>query len=401
MINIDLLRNQPELFRDSVVRRGGEAKLVDGLIDLDQQWRGLTATIEKQRADRSKLSLDKKAAETNRAKLAKIKKELGTLEKKIEEVALKRQELLLSLPNLIMEGVPTGQGGSANQVIKTVGKVRISQGLSHEELMGKMGWLDTDLAALTTGSRFRFLRGAAALAHLRLILEAYSYAISKGFTPVIPPALANEELLQNGGFFPLGREEVFKVGEDLFLLGTSEPMLVAQGWKKRFNASDLPKRFVGFSSCFRKEAGSYGVDTKGMFRQHQFDKVEMVSICLPEKSNEELDFLLQMQEDLVKRFDLPYQVALIGSGDLGAKEAKKYDIETWFPGQQKYRETHSASNCTDYQTRRFRTKVVTSNNEEVYAHALNATLVTERLLLAIIENGQKPDGSVKLPRSLQ
>jgi len=400
MINIDLLRQQPDLFRSSIVRRGGDGELVDRVIDLDEKWRELIGQLEKQRSERSRLSLDKQTAESNRTQLAKIKAQIGKLEAEVEEIASRRQDLILSLPNLIMEGVPTGKGDTANQVIKTVGKIRITKGLDHEKLMVGLGWLDTDLAAKTSGSRFRFVKGAAAVAHMKLMLEAYMHAVRRGFMPIIPPVLGNDDLLTNGGFFPLGREEVFEVGKDLFLLGTSEPMLVAQGWNRRFSESELPKRFVGFSSCFRKEAGSYGVDTKGMFRQHQFDKVEMVSICAPDRSEEELEFLLSTQEDLVKSFDLPYQVILIGSGDLGAKEAKKYDIETWFPGQGRYRETHSASNCTDYQTRRFRTKVRLADGSEVYAHALNATLVTERLLLAIIENGQRPDGTVRLPSSL-
>lgn len=399
MIDIDLLRQHPEVYRDSIARRGGRQSVEDVLAQ-DKKWRDLTIQTEILRAERSKLANDKKEAQANLRRLGEIKKSLIKLEADLEKVGAKRQELLLALPNIILDSVPTGHGDSANQVIKTVGKVRLEKGLSHDELMEKNGWLDLNLAAQTSGSRFRFLKGKVALAHLRLIMEAFTYAISKGFIPVIPPVLANENLLASGGFFPLGKEEVFRVDDNLYLLGTSEPMLVAQGRKKRYLSSELPQRFVGFSTCFRKEAGSYGVDTKGMFRQHQFDKVEMVSICHPNQSEKELETLVSLQEGLVQRFNLPYQVTMIGSGDLGAKEAKKYDIETWFPGQQKYRETHSASNCTDYQTRRFNTKVRNPNGEEVFAHALNATLATERLLLAIIENSQKADGTVNFPRLL-
>ncbi len=398
MLDLDLLRQKPEVVKDSIKKRGGKTELVDDFLKLDSEWREIIQQVEKLRGERNTLTTTKESATENRDKLQGLKTKLQELEEKTKGVSSKRSELLLSIPQVIDEDIPVGLGESANYPLRTEGDIKLKEGKSHDEIMTALGWLDLETAAKMSGARFRYLKGKAVLAHMKMMNLAVEFAVEKGFTPVIPPVILKEETLVKGGFFPFGKEDTYKV-EDDYLVGTSEPMLVALGAGNTYKAEDLPLRFVGFSTCFRKEAGSYGKDTKGMFRQHQFDKVEMVSICTPDQSKGEHEFLLSMQEEFVKKFNLPYQVLMIGSGDLEAKATRKYDVECWFPSQSKYRETHSVSNCGDYQARRFGIKVE-KDGQEVIAHTLNGTLATERLLLAVVENNQTEDGQVNLPGNL-
>ncbi len=400
MLDLDIIRNQPDLVRQSISKRGGNTDLVDGILELDKQWRIIVGQAEALRQQRNTLTQTKESAEQNAALLKEIKEKLKVVEEEERSIAARRLEAWSLVPQIVADDVPVGAGESANTSIKTVGMIRHKQGEAHEELMTRLDWLDTETAAYASGARFRYLKGPAALAHMKLMHRALEFAIERGFQPVVPPVMAREEIFTHSGYFPFGREDTFAV-EDRFLVGTSEPMLLALGHNRTFSESDLPLRLVGFSSCFRREAGSYGKDTRGMFRQHQFDKVEVVSITTPERSEEEHQFLLSLQEEFTAQFDVPYQVVLIGSGDLGAPARKKYDIEAWYPSQEKYRETHSTSNCGDFQARGFNIKYRGSNGQEQYAHSLNGTVATERLLLAIIENNQKPDGSIELPSQLR
>lgn len=400
MLDLEIVRTQPDTVRDTITKRGGDPQLVDALIELDSDWRRVLAQVENTRQERNQLTATKELATQNAAKLKKMKATLSQLEETERSLASRRLDAWSLIPQIIAPDVPIGEGESANQVIKTVGRIRVARGKPHDELMQTLGWSDHEAATRTSGARFRYLKGAAAKAHFRLMQTAIDWAMKNGFTPVVPPVLVRDELLLKTGFFPVGREDTFKV-EDHYLTGTSEPLLVALAAEQTHSASALPLRFVGFSSCFRREAGSYGKDTKGLFRQHQFDKVEMVSICAPENSEKEHQFLVSMQEKFVNQFGLPYQLVLVGSGDLETKATKRYDLETYFPGQERYRETHSASNCGDYQARGFGIKLQSAEGGELFAHTLNATLATERLLLAVIENNQRPDGSVNLPRQLR
>jgi len=397
MVDLELLRTEPKTVKDSVKKRGGDPAVIDRFLELDEKWRSILTQVEQLRQERNKFTQTKESAQQNADNLKEIKAKLLLLEGEVATLAIQRQEAYLVIPQVIAEDVPVGPGESANKVIKTVGQAG-KKGLAHEELLTKAGYLDLDTAAKVSGARFRYLKGAAALAEQSLMYQALRFAVKRGFTAVIPPLIVREDLLIKGGFFPSGKDDTFRV-EEHFLPGTSEPMLVALAADQTFQADQLPQRLVGFSTCFRREAGSYGKDTKGMFRQHQFDKVEMVSICAPEDSEAEHQFLLKTQEEFIAQFHLPYQVVLIGSGDLEVKATKRFDIETWFPGQERYRETHSVSNCGSYQARRFGIKV-RDGDQERYAHTLNGTLATERLLLAIVENGQSEDGHVVLPDSL-
>jgi len=400
MLDLDLLRHKPELVKVSITKRGGNAEIVDAFLELDGEWKEVLQQVETIRQERNQLTQTKTLAQKNAAKLKKLKEKLQKLETKERELAARRLDAHSLIPQVIADEVPVGEGESANTVVKTVGRVRQQRGVPHEELMAKLGWSDPDTAAKTSGTRFRYLKGPSAIAEMRLMHQAFEWAIRQGFIPIIPPVMVREELLLNTGFFPIGRDDTFKV-EEHFLPGTSEPQLIALAADKVYDTKDLPLRLVGFSTCFRREAGSYGRDTKGMFRQHQFDKVELVSICRPEDSEKEHQFLVSLQEKFINQFDVPYQVVLVGSGDLESKATKRFDLESYFPGQERYRETHSASNCGDYQARGFNIRVRDKDGQAVFAHTLNATLVTERLLLAIIENNQRPNGTVDLPRSLR
>lgn len=399
MIDREQLRQSPDRFRKSLIKRGEDPKLIDQFINLDTKWRSLMADVEPLRAEKNILSRAGKPTPAVLKKAQAINKKISTIEGDLKKAELGVKTILLSLPNLVADDVPVGDGESANTVVEKVGRIRLTEGRPHHELMTKAGWLDLKSAADWSGSRYRYLKGDAAWAHLQIMGEALRLAVSHGFTPVIPPVMTRAETLEKAGYLPFLKEDFFKVErDDLLLPGTSEQTLLALFASQTFKQEDLPIRLVGFSTCFRREVGSYGKDVEGMFRQHQFDKVEMVSVTTAEKSAEEHEFLISIEETFVKKLGLPYQKILIGSGDLGPTAARKVDLEVWFPSQQRYRETHSASNCTDFQARRFGIKYRTEEGREVLAHTLNGTLATERLLISYIENNQRPDGTVNLPR---
>ncbi len=399
MIDRELLRQNPHQFRDSLTKRGEDPARIDEYLKLDTKWRELTVEIDPLRAEKNQLSRGGKPTPAVLKKAQALAKRISAIESELKKAETAVKTALWSLPNLVAADVPVGKEESANTTIGQFGHIRLRAGLSHHELMTKLGWLDLKTAAEFSGSRFRYLKGDAAWAHLQIMGEALRLAVHHGFTPIIPPVMTRAETLEKTGYLPFLKDDFFKVEkDDLLLSGTSEQTLLALFAGQTFKEEELPIRLVGFSTCFRREVGSYGKDVEGMFRQHQFDKVEMVSITTPEKSVEEHEFLVSMEEEFVKKLKLPYQKVLIGSGDLGPTAAKKIDIEAWFPSQARYRETHSASNCTDFQTRRLGVKYRTSDGQDKLAHSLNGTLATERLLISYIENNQHPDGSVSLPR---
>lgn len=402
MIDREILRQNGAKVKESLEKRGDNPKIVDDFAQLDKVWRKLRLEFELLQAQKNKYSRAGKPTAKELTKIKALDKQLSAHKKKLTEVEDKLLQVHLAIPNLVAADVPVGPGESANTVIVKIGSPKLTAGQAHHEIMVKNDYLDIKTAAKYSGSRFRYLKNEAAWAHLRLMVEAVSFARRNGFKFIIPPVLTKSETLTNSGFFPFANEDVFRVErDDLFLTGTSEQTLVALASGKVWDVSELPVRLVGFSTCFRREAGSYGKDTEGMFRQHQFDKVEMVSITTPETSAQEHEFLVGLEEKFTKNLGLAYQKVLIGSGDLGPTAVKKIDLEVWFPSQQRYRETHSASNCTDFQARRFDIKFKDKDGQVRLAHSLNATLATERLLLAVIENNQRPDGKVNWPRNLR
>ena len=398
MIDINLVRDNPKLLEKSLSRRGKDIGALKEIEALDQLWRKSTQKLELLQAKSNQLSKNKDLATKNKTELTSLKKEILEVRDKVNKSQGELEAKLLNIPNLVDEDSPAG-GEENNKILESFGDPNKEKTVAHEESLTREGSLILDVAAKYSGSRFRYLSNKAAVAQRKMFDMAIDFAVSKGFVFVIPPSVANEDLMNATGFFPSGRDDTFTLDKDRFLVGTSEPLLLALGANKKHKLEDLPVRMVGFSSCFRKEVGSYGKDVKGMFRVHQFDKVELVSITSPEKSKEEHDFLIELQKEFVKKFSLPFQTVLMAAGDQSQIANKQVDLECHFPSQQRYRETHSASNCTDYQSRMLKIKVVKDGKTE-FAHTLNATLATERLLLAIVENNTDKDGSINWPREL-
>ena len=294
-----------------------------------------------------------------------------------------------------------GFGEEDSLEIKRVGEP-MTEGSDHATLGEALGIIDTVRAAKVSGSRFGYLKGKGAMLEFSLVRWAMDHLVAEGLTPMVPPVLVREEALVGTGFFPEAREQVYEIPRDeLFLVGTAEVPLAAYHTDEILESDDLPLRYAGFSTCFRREAGTYGKDTAGIFRVHQFDKVEMFVFTTPDESPAEHDRLLAVEEKLVGELDIPYRVVNVAAGDLGASAAKKYDIEAWFPGEQAYREITSCSNTTDYQARRLKIRTRTEQGNEV-VHTLNGTAcAVGRTILAILENHQQSDGSVVIPEALR
>ncbi|MEX1051903.1 MAG: serine--tRNA ligase [Patescibacteria group bacterium] len=399
MLDIGLFRQHPDVIRRSLGKRGLPENAVDQVLAVDELNRKTTQKLELLQAESNRLSKTKESAAANKSALAALKKELGATKTKAAHSQLRLTEALSQLPNLVLDDVPAGRAEN-NQVINQFGDPSKRQSTAHEVLLTKAGQLDLATAAQFSGSRYRYLVGEAATMQRRLMEKALALAEENGFQFVLPPVVANVALLTATGFFPAGRADTFAVSDGQYLSGTSEPLLLALAANQKIEKNRLPLRLVGFSTCFRQEAGSYGQDVRGMFRMHQFDKVELVSIVAPEDSEKEHQFLLSLQKKFVEMFDLPYQTVLLAAGDQGHTAAKQFDLECWFPSQQRYRETHSASNCTDFQSRSLKIKTHSPAGSQL-AHTLNATLATERLLLAIVENHAGPNGEIAWPEELR
>jgi len=312
---------------------------------------------------------------------------------------------MAALPNLPLDSVPAGDE-TKSEVIKKVGEPKKFDFpvRDHVELGKINDIIDIERAAKISGARFYYLKNEAALLEFALTQFVLQKLVSKSFTPLIPPILVKERAMFGTGYFPADLNEIYHVNpqeDDLYLVGTSEVPLISYHADETLAEKELPKRYCGFSTCLRREAGSYGKDTKGIFRAHQFDKVEMVSFADPEKSLAEHEFLLLIEEEIIKDLGLPYQVVNIAAGDLGSPAAKKYDIEVWFPSEKKYRELTSCSNTTDYQARRLNIRTEKSSGK-VLVHTLNGTACAiGRTLVAIMENYQQKDGSIEIPEILK
>jgi len=316
-----------------------------------------------------------------------------------EQVDKKDEEFLnlwVKIPNLISKTSPDGKSDEDNIEIKKVGNVKeIPNPKDHLEIASKLNLIDVEKASEVSGSRFAYLFGDLVKIEFNLVSWALNKLSEKGFTPTVPPVLVRENALYGTGFFPDDAEQVYEIpNDDLYLVGTSEVPLAALHTNEIINMEDLPIRYAGFSTCFRREAGTYGKDTTGIFRVHQFDKVEMFSFCNPEKSEEEHEFILSVEEELLQSLEIPYRVVDVCAGDLGASAAKKYDIEAWIPSQNTYREVTSCSNTTSFQARRLNIRAK-SEGETSILHTLNGTAIAVgRILIALIENNQTEDGEV-------
>ena len=405
MLDPRLLRDSPEVVGEALRRRGSEIDL-DGLVALEaEQRRGLQEAEElrarQKEAGRQIATLegeDKQAAIEEVSSLADEVKEATA---RADELAERFRIAWLEVPNLVDPTTADGMTEADYVEVRRFGDPA-PDGKDHATLGANLDIIDTDRATKVSGSRFGYLKGRGALLELSLVRWAMDHLFEAGFTPMIPPVLVREHALEGTGFFPEAREQVYEIPRDeLYLVGTSEVPLAAYHGDEILDPDDLPIRYAGFSTCFRREAGTYGKDTAGIFRVHQFDKVEMFVFTTPEDSTEEHDRLLAVEEELVRQLEIPYRVVNVAAGDLGASAAKKYDIEAWFPSEQAYREITSCSNTTDYQARRLRVRFKDETGN-VLVHTLNGTAcAVGRTILALLENHQQSDGSVRIPEALR
>jgi seryl-tRNA synthetase len=396
MLDIRLIRSEPDAVRAALARRGDVADdAIDRVLELDGRWRGLTTELEQLRAEQNRFSKGKRGAPT-----AEEREQLATLAARGREltdyettIRADLDQLLLGIPN-----VPDDDAPPADTVLREVGEAGRT-GRDHLELAGSM--IDMEHGAALSGSRFAYLRGGMVLLELALVQFAIAKLVGEGFEPVIPPVLVRERALIGTGMLPDTEQQIYRLPEDdLYLVGTSEVALASLHRDEILDAEELPLRYAGFSACFRREAGAAGKDTRGIFRVHQFDKVEMFAFVEPDKSTEEHERILALEESILSELEIPYRVLAIAVDDLGASAAKKYDCEAWMPGQGQYREVTSCSNTTDYQARRLDIRYRPADGRPATLHTLNGTAVTWRHMIALLENGQQDDGTVVLPEVL-
>jgi len=396
LIDLRAARADPEGFRAALERKGA-AKAFDELLAADEQWRELETRASELRA---KTKTKGKPTPEQLEQLRELKAELQRVEAEHEHAAQRRQELLDRVPNPPDPSAPDGITDEDAVEVRRVGEPPSFpfQPKDHLDLAAGHEWIDLERAARISGARFAYRVGEVALLELALYRFALDRLVSKGFVPVLPPVLVREEAMYGTGFLPTDEVNIYRVERDeLYLTGTSEVGLAAFHFGEELD--DLPRRYAGYSTNFRRESGAAGKDTRGMFRVHQFDKVEMFVFTEPERSAEEHDALLAIEEELVQEVGLPYRVVNVAAGDLGASASKKYDIEAWFPGQQRYREITSTSNTTDYQARRLGIRFRREGKLEP-VHTLNGTAMTARWLIALMESFQDEGGAVSVPEVL-
>ncbi|MGB3893975.1 serine--tRNA ligase [Mycolicibacter sinensis] len=406
MIDLNLLRNDPDRVRRSQANRGEDPALVDALLAADTARRSAIAAADTLRAEQKAASRSVGAAspEERPALLARAK-ELAEQVKAAETAQADTEATFagahMAIPNVVIDGVPPG-GADDFAVLEVVGeRPAIPDPRDHLELGESLGLIDMGRGAKVSGSRFYFLTGAGALLQLGLLQLALRVAVDNGFTPMITPALVRPEIMSGTGFLGAHAEEVYRLeADDLYLVGTSEVPLAGYHADEILDLSGGPLRYAGWSSCFRREAGSYGKDTRGIIRVHQFDKVEGFVYCRPAEAEAEHERLLGWQREMLAQIEVPYRVIDVAAGDLGSSAARKFDCEAWVPSQGTYRELTSTSNCTTFQARRLATRYRDDNGKPQTAATLNGTLATTRWLVAILENHQQPDGSVRVPKAL-
>ena len=408
MIDIKLLRENPDAVRASQKGRGEDESIVDRVLASDELRRIALSEFEALRAEQNLLSKavagakgDEKAALLENAKsLANKVKEADTKRTELEDAT---KTLVMQLSNILDPSAPIG-GEEDFVVIEHVGTPRVFdfEAKDHVELGKLLGAIDTERGAKVAGSRSYYLTGTGAMLEFALVNFAIASALKAGFTPVIPPVLVNPSAMEGTGFLGQAAENVYHLEkDDVYLVGTSEVPLAAFHMDEVLPAEKLPIRYAGYSSCFRREAGTYGKDTRGIIRVHQFDKVEMFSFCHPDQALEEHKRLLQWEKDFLNAMEIPYRVIDVASGDLGSSANRKFDIEAWIPTQNAYREVTSTSNCTEFQARRLNIRYKDADGTKAVA-TLNGTLVAiPRMIVAILENHQNADGTVNVPKALQ
>lgn len=411
MIDPRILRTDPDRIRRSQAARGESVELVDDLLAADARRRELIASSESLRAEQKELSrqVPKASADERPALLARTKdlsQQVKDAAAEAEEAKVRFDELMLQLGNLVVDGVPAG-GEDDLYVLETIGTPRdfAAEGFTprdHLEIGELLGAIDMERGAKVSGSRFYFLTGVGAQLEFALLNLAMSMANAWGFTAMIVPSLVKPEAMAGTGFLGQAAEDVYRLErDDLYLVGTSEVALAAYHSEEILDAASLPRHYVGWSSCFRREAGAYGKDTRGIFRVHWFDKAEMFVYCAPEDAEAEHQRLLEFEKAFISALEIPFQVLDVASGDLGSSAARKYDCYGWLPTQERYREITSTSNCTEFQARRLNIRMRDAAGVRPLA-TLNGTLCAmTRTIIMILENHQQADGSVRVPEALR
>ena len=406
MLDPAILKNDIKSLELNLERRNLDIDLKE-LTALDELRRELRFEAEKLRSEQKTLgkqiaSADEKTKNELLDQASQMSEKVKDLFEKVDLADKNFMDIWIKIPNLISTTSPDGTSDKENSEIKKFGEIRnINNPKDHLEIAESLGLIDVQKASEVSGSRFSYLFGDLVKIEFNLVLWAMQQLSDKGFKPTIPPVLVRENALYGTGFFPDDAEQVYEIpNDDLYLVGTSEVPLAALHSNEILDTATLPIRYAGFSTCFRREAGTYGKDTTGIFRVHQFDKVEMFSFCNPEKSEEEHKFILSVEEELLQALEIPYRVVDVCAGDLGSSASKKYDIEAWIPSQQAYREVTSCSNTTDFQARRLNIRGKADGETNVL-HTLNGTAIAVgRILIALIENNQTEDGKVAFSDSV-
>ncbi|MDA2806493.1 serine--tRNA ligase [Nocardiopsis suaedae] len=408
MIDLRALRDDPDRLRASQRARGEDDAVVDRVLELDSAHRSALSRFESLRAEQKSVgkSVSKASPEEREGLLAKAKGLAADVKEAEAEAGRLSDELeraLAGVPNIVEEGAPAG-GVDDFVVMEEAGTPRAFDFTprDHLELGEMLGAIDTERGAKVSGARFYFLTGPGARLELGLLNMALQQAVANGFTPMVPPVLVKPETMEGTGFLGAHADEVYRLAEDdQYLVGTSEVPLAGYHAGEILEAGSFPLRYAGWSSCFRREAGSYGKDTRGIIRVHQFNKVEMFVYARPEDAHEEHLRLLAWEREMLDKLELPYRVVDIAGADLGASAARKYDCEAWIPTQGRYRELTSTSNCTEFQARRLDIRYRDADGKPRFAATLNGTLATTRWIVAILENHQRADGSVVVPEALR
>ncbi len=416
MLDIELFRTNLQQIIESEKKRFKDPAIAQMVYNLDVEYRTITTELQQLSYEKNKINenIGNLMKQGKKQEADKLKKEASDLSGKItllstkeKTVLEKREEDRYRVGNLLHESVPLGEGEESNEIIRTVGKLPTFNfsPLSHVDLITLIDGADTKKASELVGSRFYYLKGDIVSLNLALIQYALSKMINKGFTPLWTPFFIKYDIIKAAAELADFEEQLYKIqDEDLFMIATSEQSLASFHYDEIIEPEQLPIKYVGVSSCFRREAGSHGKDTLGIFRVHQFEKVEQFVFCSPEDSWNIFEELIQNAEELYKELKIPYRIVNIASGELNDNAAKKYDLEAWFPGSKTYREVVSCSNCTDYQARKLKVRmgIVGSNQKKQVVHTLNSTAVaTERTICCILENYQNKDHSVKIPEVLQ
>lgn len=408
MLDVKFLRENPEKAKEGIQKKKKDPKLIDKFLRVDEEWRGKVLALEELQKEQNQISreLAKGKSDDLVSKAHILKKRITEIDAERAILETKRNDLLLALPNIPFDDVPFGNDESENKILREVGKKPVFNfpPKDYMTLGEALDIIDTKKAAAVAGSRFGYIKRDLALVEFALVKVAFDIGVQRGFIPVVPPVMIRPDVYENIGRLAADQKEerYFLEKDQLYLVGSSEHTLAPLHMNDTFLEKELPRRYIAFSSCFRREAGSYGKDTKGILRVHQFDKVELFSFAHPEKSEEEHQFLLETQEEIMKALALPYRVVEICTGDMGWTDARQFDIETWMPGQGTYRETNSCSNTTDFQSRGIAAKFKSGDGKKQLVHTLNATAcAVGRTLIALIENGQTKQGTIKLPKILE